>query len=112
LNSDWRTLWAEVNHRHQEAKDSQGAIGELFARYAVLDPVDRAAANEALFEALHENDETKRYDALAIINEFQVREAIPHLRALAASLQLDDSAGAPFELAKVTRFVEKLQRSR
>lgn len=113
MTTDWRTVWREVDRRRQQAKDSQGAIVELFERYARLNPAGRAAANEALFEALHESDETRRYDALAIINEFQIREAVPHMRELAARLQLaDDSPGAPFELAKVQRFLEKLQTSR
>ena len=109
MSSDWRSMWTEVDRRHQEMKDSQGAIVELFERYAQLDATGRRAANEALFEALGESDETKRYDALAIINEFKIGDAIPHLRELAARLQIEDSPGAPFELAKVRRIMDKLR---
>lgn len=109
VSVDWRKQWAEIDRRHQDAKDSQGAIVELFQRYAELPPEDRNHANKVLFEALQEGTETQRYDALAIINEFRVTEAIPHLRELAARLQMDDSPGAPFELAKVQRFISKLQ---
>jgi len=109
MTSNWREMWAEVDRRHEESKDSQGAIVELFGRYARLDKQGRADADGALFEALHGEDETKRYDALAIINEFQLSEAIPHLRELAARLQLTDTPGAPFELAKVQRILHKLQ---
>jgi hypothetical protein len=109
---DWRTAWGEVDRRHVEAKDSQGAIVELFELYARLSADARAAANAALFDALHEDDETRRHDALAMINQFKLREAIPHMRELAARLQLADSAGAPFELAKVQRFLQKLQALR
>ena len=70
-------------------KDSQGAIIELYELYAELDAAERADANEALLEALREGDEDKRFDALAIIDEFSLREAIPDLRALSARLQFD-----------------------
>jgi len=34
---------------------------------------------------------------------------MPYLRDLAVRLQFDESPGAPFELAKVQRLIEKLQ---
>lgn len=83
MTSDWRTVWSEVDRRHQEAKDSQGALEELFERYARLVSAERVAANQVLFESLDEDDETRRYDALAIINRFHLTEAIPHMRELA-----------------------------
>ena len=93
-------------------KDSMGAIIELYQRYGELDPAGRAEANEALLEALREGDEDKRFDALAIIDEFSLREAIPDLRALSARLQFDNSPGAPVEVAKIGRILEKLQAAR
>ncbi len=109
MSSDWRSVWEEVVHRHTMEKDSMGAIIELYQRYGDLDPAERAEANEALLEALREGDEDKRFDALAIIDEFSLREAIPDLRALSARLQFDNSPGAPFEVAKIGRILEKLQ---
>ena len=109
MSSDWRSVWEEVDRRHTMEKDSQGAIIELYELYAELDAAERADANEALLEALREGDEDKRFDALAIIDEFSLREAIPDLRALSARLQFDDSPGAPFEMAKIGRILEKLK---
>lgn len=106
--SDFTRLWSEIDKRHVDAKDSQGAIPELFDLYQPLDPKQRESANSDLFAALREGDEDQRYDALAIINRFQVREALPHLRELAVRLQIDDSRGAPFELAKVEQFIARL----
>jgi hypothetical protein len=108
MSVDWRIQWEETDRRHREARDSQGAILELFERYSRLTTQERRNANAVIFEALQEGSDTQRYDALAIINEFRVREALPYLRELAARLQLDDSASAPFELAKVQRFISKL----
>lgn len=107
--SDWRRIWSEVSRRHIAAKDSQGAITELFKLYAELDPDERKAANEDLFEAIRAGDDLERYDALAITNKFELADAMPCLRELAIRLQLNDSPGAPFELAKVQRLIKKLQ---
>ena len=107
--SDWRRIWSEVSRRYIAAKDSQGAIVELFKLYAALDPDEREAANADLFEALRAGDDGERYDAQAITSKFELVDAIPYLRELAVRLQLDDSPGAPFELAKVQRLIEKLQ---
>ena len=109
MSSDWRSVWIDVDRRYRQSKDAPGAIIELFERYAELDPAGRAEANEAIFEALREGDEGKRWDALAMINEFTLKEAIPDLRALSARLQVDDSPRAPFEVAKIDRLLKKLQ---
>jgi hypothetical protein len=107
--SDWRRIWSEVSRRYIEAKDSQGAIVELFGLYAKLDPDERKAANEELFEAIRAGDDLERWDALAITNKFKLKDALPYLGELAVRLQLDDSPGARFELAKVQRIIERLQ---
>ena len=99
--SDWLRIWSEVSRRHIAAKDSQGATLELLGLYAELDPNERRAANEDLFEALRTGDETQRYDSLAIISKFKLAEAMPYLKELGARLQLDGSPGAPFELVWV-----------
>lgn len=109
MTTSWRELWAEVGRRHEESKDNQGAIVQLLECYVSLDAQSRAEADRAIFEALLGEDETKRYDALAIINAFQLQDAIPHLLELAARLQLTDTPGAPFELAKVERIIAKLR---
>lgn len=106
--SDFGRSWAEIDRRYVDSKDSQGAIPELFQLYESLDPREREAANANLFASLRAGSEGQRYDALAIINQFQVREAVPHLRELAVRLETDESAGAPFELAKVERIIGKL----
>jgi len=107
----WRTMWAEVDRRHVEAKDSQGATAELESRYAELNDVERNQVNQVLFEALEKGSESERYDALAIINRFNLVEGLEPLRRLAIRLQLDESPGAPFDLAKVKRFIDRLKES-
>jgi hypothetical protein len=104
-------MWAEVDRRHVEAKDSQGATHELYGRYAVLNNAERKQVNQVLFEALEKGSESERYDALALINRFNVVEGLEPLRRLAIRLQLDESPGAPFELAKVQRFIDRLKES-
>jgi len=111
VNERWRTMWAEVDRRHVEAKDSQGATAELYGRYAELNDAERKQVNKVPFKALEKGSESERYDALAIINRFNVVEGLEPLRRLAIRLQLDDSPGAPFELVKVRRCVGRLKDS-
>ena len=107
--SDFMRLWSDIDKRHTDAKDSQGAIPELFSLYASLDASERDQANSDLFDVLRHGTEGQRYDALAIINEFRVADALPALRELAVRLQIEDSPGAPFELAKVDRIIARLK---
>ncbi len=41
MSSDWRSVWIDVDLRYQQSKEAQGAIIELFERYAELDPAGR-----------------------------------------------------------------------
>jgi hypothetical protein len=50
----------------------------------------------------------KRFDALAIVDEYRVSEAVPALRELANRLEMSAEPGAPFELQKVNRIVSSL----
>ena len=104
----WRAVWAEVDRRHQESKDSQGALLELYERYALLDEAERKEVNQLLIEALEAGSETQRFDALAIINQFRIVDALEELRRLAVRLQHKDDPAAPFDLAKVNRIISRL----
>ena len=100
--------WRRVDRAFVDAKDSPGALPALFALYRRLDASGRKEVDVCLIEALASGTESQRFDALAIINEFGITAALPAMRELAIRLQLENSPGAPFELAKVNRFISKL----
>jgi hypothetical protein len=54
-------------------------------------------------------DETVRFDALALIDDFRIAKAMPALRALAGRLASSRLPGAPYELLKVDRILRDLE---
>ena len=98
----------ELDARHVAAKDSQGAILELAATYGRIPEEDRRKVEEVLLDWLLSEDESLRYDALFIVDEYLIRRAAPSLRVLQERLQSDPRPGAPYEWAKVNRTLGRL----
>jgi hypothetical protein len=89
-------------------KDSYLALDRLYGLYGGFDDRERALANEVLNEWALSEDENLRFDALALIDEFKISEAIAALKTLALRLAASEAPGAPFELQKVDRLVAEL----
>lgn len=108
IRSQWHGFQSRVSREATESKQSQGALFDLFERYRSLDPTERAAVDRLLAEDVLSDSELERYDAEAMIREFQIRSALPSLRRLADRLEADDSPGAPYEWAKVNKLISAL----
>lgn len=110
--NDVRAMWSrirdEADAAAQASKNSHGAVLELSQRYKSLDPQQREIVDEILTEWVLSDDETKRFDALALIDEYRVRSALAALRTLAARLEGGTGPGAPYEWAKVNRIIAAL----
>lgn len=89
-------------------KDPQLALDQLLALYGKFDESERAMANRVLAEWSISMDEGKRFDALTIVDEFGVSEVAPALRELAGRLNGSAVRGAPYELQKVDRLLDRL----
>lgn len=89
-------------------KDPQLALDQLHALYGKFDESERAMAGRVLAEWSLSTDEGKRFDALAIIDEFSVSDVAPALRELAGRLNGSAERGAPYELQKVNRLLNRL----
>lgn len=109
VRSRWLAQWADADRRGREAKDSQSALIELFTHYRVLSPGDRPVVDHLLAELAESSEESARFDALALINEFRITSALPALRRLADNLEHSDDRGAPYEWAKVNRMIARLE---
>lgn len=109
---DVRAMWArfrdEVDGIAQASKQSHAAVLELSRRYRLLDPQERAVVDELLAEWVESEDETMRFDALALVDAHGIRSAVPALRRLAARLEESTAPGAPYEWAKVNRVIALL----
>jgi hypothetical protein len=103
------TWWAKTNAREVARKNSQGALLDLFTIYESLDQEERVLANQVLSEWIASTDDSKRFDALAMVDHFSIRSAINSLRSLAAAIQKREDHEAPYELAKVKRILDRLE---
>lgn len=110
--NDVRTAWmrtrGELDSQARLSKDSQGALLGLSQRYRMLDDEQRVTVDGILAEWIVSDDESERFDALALVDEYRVRSALPALRVLAGRLENNASPGAPYEWAKVNRVIGRL----
>jgi hypothetical protein len=105
VRSAWLQMRDEVSARAITNKQSQEAVLVMADRYRSLAPDDRVVVDGLLSEQLASEDETVRFDALALIREFRIAAALPALRALADWLETQHWPGAPHERAKVNRLI-------
>lgn len=89
-------------------KDSYHALDRLHALYRSFDEKERDLANQVLGEWVLSEDENLRFDALALIDDFKISEAVTTLRLLVERLAASSAPGAPFELQKVDRIASEL----
>jgi hypothetical protein len=97
--------WAETNAAALAARDSNQATLALVSEIRGLAPEERALADEVLGEWVLSVDDSKRFDALAVVRELDIRSAIPKLRELEARLATASDPRAPFEAEKVRRIL-------
>jgi hypothetical protein len=95
----------EVGARVVACKQSQEAVLVMAERYRSLAERERADVDQLLIDQLASQDETVRFDALALIREFRIIAAVPALRVLADWLGTQHLPGAPYEWAKVNRLI-------
>jgi len=105
---DWERLWARIDAESKAAKLSQGALSELSAYYLSLSTAERRVVDAVLAEWVLSDNESKRFDSLALIDAHEIRSALPGLAKLRERLGRSRAPGAPFELAKVERIVKSL----
>jgi hypothetical protein len=100
-----------ADERAAELKDSQSALEELIRLYQRLDDSERALANAVIAEWVASDDEKLRFDALAVIDRYVIGSAAKPLERLAERLGVMKTPGAPYELKKVERLLERLRNA-
>jgi len=103
--------WTELDNEAMVQKNSTGALCELIKLYERLDGGDRILADEAITEWIQSTNARKRFDALALVDQFRIQAAIPQLEAAETKLQRRTDPEAPYELAKVKRILERLRNT-
>ena len=104
----WRDLRDQLDERARASKRSQEAAIDLAAAFARLSDAERSNVVPTLDEWLLSDDEALRFDALYVVAEHSVAEAVPALRVLQDRLEASSAPGAPYEWAKVNRLIAQL----
>lgn len=107
-NVDWEAIRAELVSRYEGTKESQGVVLDMFKAYRRLSEPERQEADRTVAQWVLSGDASKRFDALALIQEFGIASSLPALRQLAAKLEGDSDVSAPYEWAKVNRAIARL----
>lgn len=111
--SSARTRWEALRERldidARASKMSQAVVIGLSRRYRALDESERSEVDGVLAEWVLSEDEGERFDAMAVITDHKIKNAVPALRELGERLEASDAPGAPFEWAKVNRILGKLR---
>lgn len=107
-----RMDWEEFRNRTSDlairSKQSQDAIFALIERYRLLTPEERDIVDGLLAEHALSDDSLKRFDALALVDEFNIVSALPALRELERRTENATGPSAPYDWAKVNRIIGKL----
>jgi hypothetical protein len=118
LRHEWVTFCTTTSKHYADAKFSEGALDVIAARYESLTADERVIVDRLLIEQLVPKEpvadepwyvgENERFDALFLVNHFEIVSAVPALRILAEWLEHQSTPGAPYEWAKVNRIIGRL----
>jgi hypothetical protein len=108
FRSAFETFRDEVSREAVASKSSHDAFVQLSGLYTKFDADECALADAIIADWLGSDDESKRWDAEALIQEHTMASALPQLRALADELECATDPGAPYERAKVNRIIGQL----
>jgi hypothetical protein len=111
IRADWEELRRRLNVEAIGRKMSQEAVLRLSKAYEALSQDEQCVVNALLGEWVVGEDESKRFDALALIREHAIGSAIPSIRTLVTKLEVSPSPGAPYELKKAKGVIEQLTGS-
>ena len=108
VRQKWEEIHSQVDSTAKQSKNSPSATIELSRRYSQLAPEERAEINALLADWVLGDDETKRFDALALIQDHRITAVVPALRQLCETLEDSPDPGAPYEWAKVNRVLGQI----
>jgi len=100
--------WLELDRSLAERKDSHGTVTALIHLYRTFSSEERSLANHVICDWLTSATSRKQFDALVLVDEFQIKEAIPVLRALQRQFEQRNDHQAPYDWARVNRILARL----
>jgi hypothetical protein len=106
---DFEEVWERFDAEGQAAKFSHEAVLRLADYYRGLDDEDRQVVDETLATWVLLPDVRRRFDALALIDEFGIRSALLALEADLARLDGAVGPSVPTDRAKLERIIARLR---
>ena len=102
-------LWARLDAEAQANKFSQEALLRLSELYRALDDDERKTVDAVLRDWVLEGNPRQRFDALALIDEFIIRDAASQLRTALERLEHATGPSVPTDRAKLQRILARLE---
>jgi hypothetical protein len=107
MEAYWQSVDAEAN----DFKDPFIATKRMYDLYQRFDSDERSMADQVLSEWALLEDSSMQFDALALIEDFEIKKAIGALQRLATHVASSRAPGARHKLEKVNRIIDKLAKS-
>jgi hypothetical protein len=90
-------------------KDPYVTLEHLRTLYKKFDSAEKQMADQVFAEWALSEDEAIRFDALTLIDDFEIGAAVPALRELATRLTSSSASSAPYGLKKIQRIITQLE---
>lgn len=87
-----RDAWQRADEAGREAKDARLTLVELEQVYRSLSPEERPEADRAVVDWLEDDDTRRRFDALALVEAFDITTATAALDRLVERHRSDGDA--------------------
>jgi hypothetical protein len=105
---DLDELWDRLDKEGASLKDSHYSTAKLRRFVKGLRGIEREEAESVLADWIFSGDPKRRFDALATIEDLELRSAVPALRRLSAEFEESSSPSAPYDWAWVNRIIARL----
>jgi hypothetical protein len=105
---EFESFWVRVDAEAVASKQSQDATIRLASLYRDLDDQDRTVVEGALADWVVHGDERRRFDAFALIMEFEIKSALAALRQRLAALPEGSDGPLGGERKRLERLVAAL----
>lgn len=94
------------------AKNPTTALFDMYERYNALTDLEKKEIDELLIEWVEDVDEDKRYTTLAMVEEYNITDAIPAMKRLSDRFKdskIPDDPVKFYEREKIIRKIQKLE---
>jgi hypothetical protein len=107
--SRFKELWRRADKEARQLRQPMELLLDMKAYYRSLSDQDRAVADTVLIDWVLLGDIGQRFDALALIRDFEITAALPVLRAARRGLDRANGPSVPFDITKVEGVITHLE---